>query len=234
MPHNLHFDAILFDMDGTLVDSTEGVVDAWNVFAKTYPAIDVPQVLSTSHGVRTVENLRRHCGIEDPEELEREAVRFENAIVASGYKEGNKGIVALPGVLSIMEALSPGTKGPNPAWAICTSATKPYALSALKAAGIEPPEAFVASEDVDRGKPQPDPYLLGAQRCGVDPSRCLVVEDAPAGIISGRVAGCKTLAVITSHTREQVEAAKADFVVKDLASVTMKLSENGGVDVVIN
>ncbi|KAI0089136.1 phosphatase [Irpex rosettiformis] len=234
MPHQLHFDTILFDMDGTLVDSTSGVVDAWKLFAETYPGIDVHEILSSSHGVRTVENLRIHCGVEDPEELEREAVRFEAAIVASAKKHGGQGIIALPGVHAIMEALKPGMKGPNPAWALCTSATRSYASAALKAAGIEPPEIFVASEDVEKGKPAPDPYLLGAKRCGVDPSRCLVVEDAPAGIISGRTAGCKTLGVLTSHTREQVEAAQADFVVKNLTSVSMKLAENGGVDVTIN
>ena len=64
---------------------------------------------------------------------------------------------------------------------------------------------------------RPDPYLLGAKRCGVDPKRCLVLEDAPAGIQSGRAAGCQTLGVITSHTREQVEAAKPDFIVQNLA-----------------
>ena len=100
---------------------------------------------------------------------------------------------------------------------------------------------------------RPDPYLRGAKLTGADPSRCLVVEDAPAGIQSGRAAGSKTLALLTSHTREQVEAANPDFIVKDLPrsvfwivscircswlmvdiSVTMKLAENGGVNVIIN
>ncbi|KAI0787051.1 phosphatase [Irpex lacteus] len=224
----------LFDMDGTLVDSTAGVVDAWKLFAETYPGIDVHEILSSSHGVRTVENLRIHCGIQDPEELEREAVRFEDAIVASAKKDGRQGIVALPGVHAVMDSLRPGAKGPKPVWALCTSATRSYASAALKAAGIDPPEKFVASEDVEKGKPEPDPYLLGAKLLGVDPSRCLVVEDAPAGITSGRAAGCKTLALITSHTREQVEKASPDYIVKDLSSVTMKLAENGGVDVIIN
>ncbi|OBZ77173.1 Sugar phosphatase YfbT [Grifola frondosa] len=231
----------LFDMDGTLVDSTEGVVGAWELFAETYPGLDVHDILSSSHGVRTVENLRVHCGIEDPDELEREAVRFEAAIVHNSKKDGRKGIVALPGVREIVDELLPVGKLPNPRWAICTSATRSYATAALTAAGLPLPDVFVVSEDVTKGKPEfdcilshaprPDPYLLGAKQCGANPSRCLVVEDAPAGIRSGRAAGCKTLGLITSHTSEQIEASQPDYVVKNLAS--MKRTENG-IEVVIN
>ena len=135
----------------------------------------------------------------------------------------------------IITELEPAGKGPNPRWAICTSATNTYATAALQKAGIPKPEAFVVSEDVEKGKPEyvrpgspielgcadagprPDPYLLGAKKCGVDTKRCLVVEDAPAGVKSGRAAGCKTLALLTSHTREQIETAQPDFVVKDLS-----------------
>ncbi|RPD66747.1 phosphatase [Lentinus tigrinus ALCF2SS1-7] len=229
----LEFDAILFDMDGTLVDSTDGVVGAWELFAEVYPGLDVTQVLSSSHGVRTVENLERFCGVTDPDELEREARRFEDAIVAESKKNGRQGIVALPGVREIMKELGPHCKLPKPKWAICTSATISYASAALKAAGVPVPDVFVVSEDVEKGKPEPDPYLLGAKRAGVDPARCLVVEDAPAGVRSGRAAGCKTLGLITSHTREQLEEAQPDYLVSNLSKVTMKPTENG-VQVIID
>ncbi|KAH9850000.1 phosphatase [Lenzites betulinus] len=229
----LHFDAILFDMDGTLVDSTDGVVGAWELFAEKYPGLDVTVVLSSSHGVRTVENLKTHCGVTDPDELAREASRFEDAIVSESKKNGRQGIVALPGVKDIMESLGPYHKLPKPRWAICTSATRSYANAALKATGIAVPDVFVVSEDVEKGKPEPDPYLLGAKRCGVDPARCLVVEDAPAGVRSGKAAGSKTLALVTSHTREQLDEAKPDYVVSNLSKVTMKAVENG-VEVTIN
>ncbi|KAI0722238.1 phosphatase [Cerioporus squamosus] len=229
----LEFDAILFDMDGTLVDSTDGVVGAWELFAEKYPGLDVTQVLSSSHGVRTVENLKRFCGVTDPGEQEREARRFEDAIVTESKKNGRHGIVALPGVREIMQELGPHCKLPKPKWAICTSATISYASAALAAAGIPVPDVFVVSEDVEKGKPEPDPYLLGAKRAGVDPSRCLVVEDAPAGVRSGRAAGSKTLGLITSHSREQMEEVKPDYLVSNLSKVTMKPTENG-VQVVIN
>ncbi|KII94937.1 hypothetical protein PLICRDRAFT_25615 [Plicaturopsis crispa FD-325 SS-3] len=220
-------------MDGTLVDSTAGVVGAWEFFKQKYPTIDVELILHNAHGVRTVENLKRHCGITDPDELEREAERFEQAIVDESSKNGRKGIVLLPGVSDIMTNLLPGSKYPHPRWAVCTSATRKYATAALGITGIVIPDVFVASEDVTVGKPMPDPYLLGAKKCRVDPKRCLVVEDAPAGVVSGQAAGADTLAVITSHTREQMLATKPTYLVPNLASVTMKIVENG-VEVTVN
>ncbi|KAF8256429.1 phosphatase [Lactarius quietus] len=214
----LHFDAILFDMDGTLIDSTPGVVAAWELFAEKYTEIDVPEILKNTHGVRTVETLRMFCGVTDPEKLELEAARFEDAIITNG----RTGIVLLPGVHTIIDKLRESKR-----WTICTSATRAYGSAALKVVGIAPPEAIVFAEDVEQGKPQPDPYLLGAKRCGVRPERCLVVEDAPAGIQSGRAAGCKTLAVTTSHSRERMVASIPDYLVDNLSSVTMVPDEVG-------
>ena len=133
------------------------------------------------------------------------------------------------------QQLEAGAKRPNAVWALCTSATRRYASRALQAAGVTPPEIFVAAEDVKEGKPacvtplfseirradapavRPDPYALGAKLCNAEPAKCLVLEDAPAGIISGHAAGCKTLGVITTHTREQMQAVKPDWLVKNLA-----------------
>lgn len=148
------FDVILFDMDGTLVDSTDGVVGAWELFAETYPGIDLTEILSSSHGVRTVENLRKHCGVTDPDELEREARRFEDAIVENSTKNGRRGIVALPGVAEIMKQLDPVKSLPKPRWAVVTSATRSYATAALGVAKVPVPDVFVTSEDVTKGKPE--------------------------------------------------------------------------------
>ncbi|EJD01137.1 phosphatase [Fomitiporia mediterranea MF3/22] len=219
------FDGILFDMDGTLVDSTQGVIGAWHFFKERYPHIDVEKILDTAHGVRTVDNLRHHCGVTDPDELESEALRFEQEIVNHSSKNGREGIVALPGVRDLCNTLfiPEGSRR----WAICTSATRAYATQALKIAGIPHPSNFIAAEDVKAGKPAPDPYLEGAKLLGLDPRRCLVVEDAPAGIASGLAAGCKTLGVITSHSGEAMLREGTTYLVKDLASVSMKLTPNG-------
>ncbi|KAF7355484.1 Sugar phosphatase YfbT [Mycena sanguinolenta] len=222
-----HVDAILFDMDGTLVDSKAGVEGAWDVFALSYPGIDVRQILSSSHGVRTVDNLRTHCKITDPVKLEEEAERFEKLIVTSSTENGRQGIVLLPGVKAAMDELAPVCKLPSPLWAICTSATRSYASAAVSIAGVPVPDVFVVAEDVERGKPYPEPYLMGAEKCGVKPENCVVFEDAPAGVRSGQTAGCKTIGFLTSHSREQMEAVKPDFLVQDMSCVTIKLAERG-------
>ncbi|TRM68111.1 HAD-like domain-containing protein [Schizophyllum amplum] len=230
----IHVDAILFDMDGTLIDSTAGVNGAWEMFAKDYPGVDMDKVLSSAHGFRTVDNLRIHCGLTDPEVIEKEAERFETAIVTVASQPGSEGIVKLPGVKEIMEELEPARHLPNPVWAVCTSATRKYSSQAIVAAGIAPPDVFIRSEDVERGKPNPDPYLEGAHRCGVKPENCIVVEDAPPGVRSGVAAGCKTIGLLTTHSREAVLAEKPTFLVKDLSCVTVKRSPGGGVDLTID
>ncbi|KAG2156233.1 HAD-like domain-containing protein [Suillus clintonianus] len=229
-----HVDAVLFDMDGTLVDSTAGVIGAWETFAETYPGLDVQKILSSSHGVRTVDNLKKYCGITSSVELEKEAARFEEAIVTSSKANGRNGITLLSGVRSIMDELVPGKNNPKPCWAIVTSATRAYASAALEISGIPVPDAFVTAEDVTQGKPYPDPYLLGAYKCGVPPGNCLVVEDAPSGVASGLAAGCAVIGLITSHTKEQMEAKHPTYLVENLSSVSMKMGANGGVDVVVN
>jgi len=228
MPTTTHeYDAILFDMDGTLIDSTAGVVGAWEEFAKMYPDINVKDILSSAHGVRTVENLRKYCGVTDPDELEREAQRFEMAIITSSTQNGRQGIVPLPGARAIIDSLAHYAKAPDARWTICTSAARAYGTAALEIVGIDMPEAIVFAEDVQQGKPSPDPYLLGAKRLGVHPAKCLVVEDAPAGVLSGRAAGCQTLAVVTSHSQEQMAAVNPTFIVPNLESVVMTISEAG-------
>ncbi|KAJ3972560.1 HAD-like domain-containing protein [Lentinula raphanica] len=228
---SFHVDAVLFDMDGTLVDSTAGVVGAWELFKQKYPEINVEDVLSSAHGVRTVDNLRKYCGIQDPEKLQSEALRFEMAIVTESTTKGRPGIVKLPGVEDAMQEICSGARYPKPSWAICTSATHEYALAALANAGIDVPDAFVTAEDVKFGKPAPDPYLLGASKCNVKPENCVVFEDAPAGIQSGKSAGCKTIGLLTTHSKTQMEAVKPDFLVPNMASIGLKLSPGGGIDV---
>ncbi|TDL29541.1 HAD-like protein [Rickenella mellea] len=227
-------DAILFDMDGTLIDSTGGVVGAWETFSKTYPFIDIPKILNTSHGVRTVDNLRNHCRIQDPHVLQEESIRFETEIINSSRSNGAEGIVVLPGVRQIMDDLRSSAKGTHdsPCWAICTSATRAYASQALEIAGISVPAVFITADDVEKGKPYPDPYLLGAFKCGKNPQRCLVIEDAPVGVTSSRAAGCKTLALTTTHSRDVIEASGPDFIVQDLGSVSVKVC-TGGIAVTI-
>ncbi|KAL1668004.1 HAD-like domain-containing protein [Schizophyllum commune] len=230
----IHVDAILFDMDGTLIDSTAGINGAWEIFHKDYPHMDMDKVLSTAHGFRTVDNLRIHCGLTDPEIIEKEAERFETAIIEAARQPGSQGIVKLPGVKEIMDELAPARHLPKPLWAVCTSATRKYASPAIAAAGIAEPDVFIRSEDVERGKPNPDPYLEGAHGCGVSPDKCVVVEDTPPGIRAGIAAGAITIGLLTTHSREAMLAANPTYLVKDLSSVTVKRSPEGCVDLTID
>ncbi|KAF5390618.1 hypothetical protein D9757_002619 [Collybiopsis confluens] len=170
---SFHVDAVLFDMDGTMVNSTAGGVEgAWELFKQIYPKINVEDILSSSHGVRTIDNLKKYCGLSDIQELAAETHRFEMAIVTESTANGRPGILKLPGVSEVMQEIKPGRHLPSPSWAICTSATRAYARAALENAGIDAPDVFVTADDVKAGKPAPDPYLLGAKECGVKPENC--------------------------------------------------------------
>ncbi|KAH8978861.1 HAD-like domain-containing protein, partial [Lactarius hatsudake] len=165
----LHFDAILFDMDRTLTDSTPGVVAAWELFAETYPVINVQEILKNTHGVCTVETIKMFCGVTDPEKLDMEVTHFEDTIITTPKEDGREGITLLPGVCTFINSL-----GDNKHWTICTSATRGYSSAVLEVVGIVPLGTIVLAEDVARDKLQyesNDLYLLGAKRCGVRPKK---------------------------------------------------------------
>jgi len=231
--HEIKFvvDAILFDMDGTLIDSTAGVTGAWDYWGKKYPHLNIHEILRTSHGVRTIDNLRKWNPEIPEDQLEAHVNEFEIEIVNSSKRneaQGQTGIILLPGVQKLIDSL--GSLGD---WAICTSAATAYATAALKSVNLPVPAAFVTADDVTNGKPFPDPYILGAAKCKAKPERCLVVEDAPSGVASGKAAGAQVLAVCTSHTRERMQQTEPDILVNDLTSVSLLRLEEGGFQVTI-
>lgn len=214
--HKLTVDAVLFDMDGTLIDSTPGVLKAWDAFGERY-GFDAAAAAHASHGRRLHDTLKDYCKIDDEGLLAEEVRRFEDEVILGGP-------VALPGAVSLIEQIRKKSGEEALDWTIVTSATSIYAKAALVQCNIPLPAAgLVASDDVSKGKPFPDPYLAGAKKCGIDPSKCLVVEDAPSGIRSGHAAGSKTLAVCTSHTIEQIIASGSnpDYIVEDLTRVSV-------------
>ncbi|CAK9784155.1 glycerol-1-phosphatase [Cutaneotrichosporon oleaginosum] len=224
-------DGILFDMDGTLLDSTPAVNATWEQYAREFN-LDLEHVLKTSHGQRSIDNMRIFCKITEPEALHREVVRFETMIVDEAQRlkdEGKRGLVVLPGVVDMLTTLN---AAPSPVWAIVTSATRKYASRALATGGIPPYPALVTADDVSLGKPDPEPYLAGAKKLRLDPARCIVVEDAPTGIKSGVACGAQVLAVCTSHPREELEGLGAAWIVDDLTKVQVEVVE-GGVKVTI-
>lgn len=228
-PHivSINVQSVLFDMDGTLLNSSPAVVKAWELFSKSY-TLDLDDILHSAHGMRTIDVLKKWCGITDPEILEKEVLRFETCILESAEEmakvTGKSGIEVLPGVEKLLNDLSSekDKRGGEEKWAICTSSTYFYAGKAIPIAGLTTPNIFVTADSVTRGKPFPDPYLLGAEGCHASPFESLVVEDAPTGIRAGKAAGSMVLATCTSHDRAALEKERPDFLVEDLSHVTAK------------
>ncbi|KGB78993.1 glycerol-1-phosphatase [Cryptococcus deuterogattii 99/473] len=224
--------AMLFDMDGTLLDSTPAVLATWEYFAKEYN-LNLREVLRTSHGVRTVDNMRKWCGIEDPIQLKDATETFESMIVSEAKQlqaAGKDGLIALPNVLPLLKKLNTSS---IPVWAIVTSATNVYASAALPTAGIPETPKLITGDDVRKGKPDPEPYLAGAKALDVDVKDCIVVEDAPSGVKSGVASGARVLATCTSHTREQLQGIGATWIVTDLSRITFEI-EDGRVKLTID
>lgn len=195
----------LFDLDGTLVDSLPVVERAWSNWAKSRD-LDPAVVLDFIHGKQAITSLRHFM----PGESE-EAIQLQFRLLERTEAEDTDGISALPGAVALLQRL----EQLSVPWAIVTSGTVPVARARHAAGELAKPEIFITAELVARGKPNPDPYLLGAQRLGLKPEECVVVEDAPAGVLSGLAAGCKVIAVNAPDDTPGLD--KVDLVLKSLA-----------------
>ena len=175
----------LFDLDGTLVDSLPVVERAWSNWGKRH-GIEADEILDFIHGKQAITSLRHFMRGSSEEEIQQEFKRLEKT-----EAEDTEGVTALPGARELLEQLN-ALAIP---WAIVTSGSVPVASARRQAAGLPLPTHFVTAERVEKGKPEPDAYLLGAELLGLPPTDCVVVEDAPAGILSGLAAGCAVIAV---------------------------------------
>ena len=198
--HDLQFDAVLFDMDGTLVDSTAAVERSWRTWAGEHDV--TVAALAGSHGRPAVEIVA--------DVLAADLVSAALARIIALEIADTDGVVPLPGAVDALSALPPG------AAAIVTSCTGDLAAARIAAAHVVGGDEHRRCRQPGRGKPDPEPFLLAARRLGVDPRRCLVVEDAPAGLAAGRAAGATTLAVAGTHRHDQLDA---DAGVPDLSHV---------------
>ncbi|MGW6709425.1 HAD family hydrolase [Streptomyces sp. NPDC054956] len=213
--HGPLFDALLFDNDGTLVSSMESVFRCWTRWAREYgiaqEAFDAVE-LNGRPAAEIIADLL-------PEEARAGALA---RIEALEIEDVAGGVVLLPGTRELLSALPAGR------WAVVTSATRPLAEARLREAGIaagkEGGPELVAADDITRGKPDPEPFLLAAARLGVDPARCVVFEDAPAGLTAGRAAGMTTVALTTTHPAAGLDA---DVVVRDLSAVSVLVGADG-------
>ena len=197
----------LFDLDGTLVDSLPAVERAWSNWARR-------------HGLAPEEvlPLRHFMAGKSEADIAAEFTRLEHIEATE-----TEGITALPGAIALLNHLN---KAGIP-WAIVTSGSMPVARARHKIAGLPAPEVFVTAERVKRGKPEPDAYLLGAQLLGLAPQECVVVEDAPAGVLSGLAAGCHVIAVNAPADTPRLN--EVDLVLHSLEQITVTKQPNGDV-----
>jgi mannitol-1-/sugar-/sorbitol-6-phosphatase len=202
--------AVLFDVDGTLLDSTAAVERAWRVWAAEY-GVDIDALLRNHHGVRTEETVAYFL----PPELREAAVARLDALELAD--DGD--IVPIPGAARLLAGLPPDR------WAVVTSGMVPLATSRMAAAGLPWPPVAVTAESIPAGKPDPACYLLAASKLGVPATGCLVVEDAPAGVRAGKAAGATVLGLTTSHPAAALDGA--DYVLPSLAAVRMEAVDGG-------
>ncbi len=195
---------LLFDMDGVLISSLGSVERSWEIWAQRH-GLDVTETIKAAHGNRAIDTVRRLWpGGDHAAELKT----IEDLEVAD-----TSGLKILDGVSRILQAV------PQRYWTIVTSATDRLARARLAHAGIPVPEKIVTAETVSRGKPDPEPYIRGAEILGASPSDCVVIEDSSSGAKAGRAAGCKVLATTFSHSIEALSAA--DWIVDSLDKVTV-------------
>ncbi len=201
---------LLFDMDGVLVSSIGSVNRCWRRWAAHF-GIPNADTFEVPHGRRAIDIVKELRPDIDP-------VAGLNFIEDMEI-EDTADLLVLPGVRALLESLPPDR------WAIVTSATRRLLLGRLQAAGLPIPAYIITADMVENGKPHPEPYQRGAALLNLSPQDCLVVEDAPSGIASGRAAGSRILAVVTSHKPEDLQ--QANWIVPSLEAVTATMSPAG-------
>lgn len=184
--------AILFDLDGVLIDSTKTITRLWQQWAQRHD-LDLTAIMQVAYGRRAVDTIRLiapHLSVE-------EEARYLAAIELADTQD----VVAIDGASPLLHSLPPD------AWAIVTSGARDVVIARLRSLGLPIPHIIVTAEDVVKGKPDPEPYALAATRLGIAADQCVVVEDAPAGIAAARSAGMSSVAVASTHTGQELAAA---------------------------
>lgn len=196
--------AMLFDLDGVLIDSTPAVTRVWRRWAleRGFPP---EEVVAHAHGRPSLSTIREYLPHSDHVVENREVERREIADL--------EGVVPLPGALNLLASL------PADRWTIVTSCTRPLAEVRITAAGLPVPKRFITSDDITHGKPNPQPYLTAASLLNVPITECVVCEDVPAGIQSGKSAGARVIAFTTTTSAENLKQAGAQWILPNCSAI---------------
>eukprot|EP01105_Mastigella_eilhardi_P026378 TRINITY_DN758_c0_g2_i1.p2 TRINITY_DN758_c0_g2~~TRINITY_DN758_c0_g2_i1.p2 ORF type:complete len:223 (-),score=59.56 TRINITY_DN758_c0_g2_i1:104-772(-) len=213
-PFSFTCGALLFDLDGTLVDSTASVVRNWASFGARH-GIALDRILAISHGQRTEDTI--HALAPHLDAL-AEAERHHSAETAD-----TAGTTAVAGALALLSSLPPDR------WAIVTSCPEELAVARMRAGGIPRPRVIVTAEQVRCGKPDPEGYLAAARSLGVAPERCVVVEDAHSGVRAGKDAGMRVLGVATTFP---LGALETNWSIRNFSGVRITVTQPGDLCVV--
>lgn len=181
------FAAMLFDMDGTVLNSIAATERAWTCWAERL-GLDARVVLKDIHGRRAADTVR---GLNIPG---LDAVA-EGGEILRLEMEDVDGVHPVPGVREFLRSL------PADCWAIVTSAPRALAVRRLQAAGLEVPAVVITADDIARGKPDPSGFQLAAARLGVNAVDCVAFEDAAAGIQAAEAAGAAVIVITATHSR---------------------------------
>ena len=211
----LNCEALLFDLDGVLIDSTPAVARVWTKWAIEH-GFDPAEVVARAHGRPSITTVSEYLPNSDHKAENREVERRE--------MEDLQGVVPLPGALELLASL------PSNRWTIVTSCTRPLAEVRIKAAGLPVPTKFITSNDIVYGKPNPEPYLKAAAMLGFPAARCVVFEDVPAGIRAGKNAGARVIAFTTTTQESDLQRAGADWIVRNCAEVHHEASSEEGLN----
>ena len=202
---------LLFDLDGVLVDSTPAISRVWTKWAAKHGFV-AEEVVRQAHGRPSIATIRDLLPDADHE--------AENRDVERGEIEDVGDVIPLPGAVELLQTL------PQDSWAIATSCTRKLAEVRIRAAGLPLPKYLVTSTDIQHGKPHPEPYIKAAKLLGLAPADSIVIEDAPAGIRSGKAAGTRVLALRTTALDGELLDSGADWIVNDLASLRLNSSDS--------
>jgi mannitol-1-/sugar-/sorbitol-6-phosphatase len=204
--------ALLFDLDGVLINSTPAVARVWRDWAIEH-GFNPEEVVARAHGRPSLTTVREYLPNADHAAENREVERREIGDL--------EGVVPLPGALELLASL------PGDRWTIVTSCTRPLAEVRIKAAGLPLPKKMITSNDIVQGKPHPEPFLKGASLLGFSPKDCMVFEDVPAGVKAGKGSGARVIAFTSTVQESALRDAGADYVLRNCSDVGLVDREHG-------